>query len=135
MRPWKAGMPHSLPKTNTQCEVCSNLYFKDSVAARKGVDSETQGTTNSRDELPSSSKRRLRLNVFDLAESADAGDCLWCSLIYRSLIEVGAQLPEPGTQGTATIIANMGKPFYVEWTTVQQRIAAEIYQSPGQHTP
>lgn len=123
LRPWKgAGYAFSRPQfTNAQCSLCHNLFL---AVMDPSSPKQPQGST------PESS--RLRLDVFDLAESADSGDCLWCALIYRSLIGLGAELPEPGTIGTAAIVARQGKPFYVEWATMQERIAAEIYQPVGQ---
>ncbi|RDW75449.1 hypothetical protein BP6252_06591 [Coleophoma cylindrospora] len=76
-----------------------------------------------------STKQVILIEAFDLAESADEGYCKWCSLVYRSLLERGAELPTPGNRAFARVVAQPNRPFYVQWTSQQQRrITAEIYQ-------
>ncbi|KAI9698310.1 MAG: hypothetical protein M1820_007472 [Bogoriella megaspora] len=70
------------------------------------------------------------LDLFDLAESDFEERCRWCSLIHRSMIELGAQLPEVGRPGYARVSFQEGRPIYVEWTG-KSRITAEIYQIEG----
>lgn len=77
-------------------------------------------------------KQVILIEAFDLAESADEGCCKWCALVYRSLVERGAELPAPGNRAFARIVAQGSRPFYVEWISQQQeRITAEIYQVVG----
>lgn len=81
------------------------------------------------------SKQVIWIDVRQLAESADGGDCPWCSLVYRSLLEVGAKLPVLGESTFACIVAQRNKPFYVEWQGVGKTITAEIYQIDGKCDP
>lgn len=74
--------------------------------------------------------RVVRLNLFDLAESAFEGDCRWCALVYRSMAELGASLPSPDSTGFVRIMAKPGEPFLVEWVT-DSRLTAEIYRASG----
>jgi hypothetical protein len=80
--------------------------------------------------------KEVRIDAFDLAESADEGYCKWCSLVYRSLIERGAELPEPGKSALIRVAAQRSRPFYVEWINQKQgRITAEVYQIVGKSGP
>jgi hypothetical protein len=108
---WKGSGPSFLRSSDRTdsiiCKVCGNLDLQAST-------------------LPRDPKR---LDLFDLIESADENDCIWCSLIYRSMLALGAELPQPGLPGYARVIARKGKPFYVEWHGGTKRIAAEIYDN------
>lgn len=111
---WKgAGRAYLRPQKGggSACQVCRGLNLHNDNVARQVI----------------------RIDVFDLAESADEGDCRWCSLIYRSMMELGAQLPGPGSSCFVRIIAQKGSPVYVEWLGQHGRIAGEIYQAAGKH--
>ncbi|KAF2655804.1 HET-domain-containing protein [Lophiostoma macrostomum CBS 122681] len=116
MRPSWKGPGYSFTRPQTQCLVCRGLHLKT-----------TQGSKVHHSSIDDTS-RLVRIDAFDLAESADAGDCLWCSLVYRSMIQLGAELPEPEMAGRVTVVSSHGEPFHVEWAASRQRIAAEIFQ-------
>ena len=73
----------------------------------------------------------LRIDAFRLADSADSGDCLRCALIYRSMVQLDAQLPHPDQAAFVRVRYRKDEPCLVEWQGTT-RICAEIYDASRQ---
>jgi hypothetical protein len=92
-RPWKSsGLAYRRRGRIESCDTCHNLKLD----GKENVDV------------------RVKIDYFELAESSELDDCIYCSLIFHALSEAEASVKYDGYSVVA-IHAQSGKPFFVSW--------------------
>jgi hypothetical protein len=109
--PWKVvdRSFRLLQDTRQFCDVCLNLYLD-----------------YSEEQDP-----RVRIDFHRLAESAELGGCLYCALIYQTLVQSKADISLEGYT-LITVHVRKGKPYFVNWDDqTWGRRVLEIYKAKG----
>ena len=71
----------------------------------------------------------VRIEFAQLAESAGLEDCLYCALVYHSLVQHGARIDLDG-YSLVTVHARKEKPIFVCWEDiVRGRSVLEVYDT------
>lgn len=114
---WKGAGRHYLRDSSKAagCHVCHNLYTHDENNIGLIV----------------------KMDPYDLAESAFNGDCQWCALVHRAITELGANLPDLFSKvrpGQVRVLARPDEPIMVDWVeAVTGRTTAEIFREQGMY--
>jgi hypothetical protein len=74
----------------------------------------------------------LKVDFYDIAESAELEECCYCHAIYNSIMLVNGKIDLDGYH-TLTLSARKGWPFYVSWDDSDDgRVCAEVYRPLGE---
>src|SRR6266516_3567630 len=129
LRPWKGAGP-SFPRpvadheiTASSCEVCK--IVKKQLENRQRYPARHVEPDQDRPLDP------VRIDIFELVDSAANESCFLCSLIWNGMSTLGAKLPSPETSTTVAVIAFPGSPMYVSWNIENVIQTAEIYYASG----
>ena len=77
----------------------------------------------------------LKVDFYDIAESAYDERCRYCYAIYHAILALGGRIALDGFS-MLRIAAEFGKPFYVSWEDAEHGVScAEVYRLPGKPAP
>jgi hypothetical protein len=75
---------------------------------------------------------RLKVDFYDIAESADLEECCYCYAIYHTIMALDGRINLDGYH-MLTLSAEKSKPFYVSWDDIADgRVCAEVYRRRGE---
>jgi hypothetical protein len=76
----------------------------------------------------------LKVDFYDIAESADLEECSYCYAIYQTIMALDGRINLDGYH-LLTLSAQKSKPFYVCWDdTADGRVCAEVYRRRGEQS-
>jgi hypothetical protein len=72
--------------------------------------------------------KKVKIDIFDLAEAAISESCLLCALVYHGLLASGAPPPSLTESYIPQIWTTEGDTLYVAWASKSSSGRLEIYQ-------
>src|SRR5690242_4516390 len=103
-KPWKGAGPSFLRDAADQdlrnhiCSACADIKLKLALLQPQSeqdpdVESLAAGLATKTLDKDVPPATPVRIDIFDLAEAAELGSCLFCALVFHSITTLGARLP------------------------------------------